>query len=100
MEDKETWDRLKKLAYEYLDTLDLKTIIKTYHNTELNALMDYIENIYGDAYLSKYNFNKTDECIFNRINESDFESYLYKRYKDNIYISWDERGYVHFRKEK
>lgn len=100
IDSKEEWERLEKIAYDFLDTLNMKDIIKECGSNELGNIMEYIEHSFGNKYLKENNFNPEDECIFNRINEDDFSSYLYKRFEDDIYISWEERGYVHFIKEK
>ena len=97
-ENQKEWQRLEKVAYDYLDSLDLKTIIVTCPDSEIYSLMCHIESLYDKNFCEKYNLDVKDECIFNRINCDDFEAYLYNRYKDEVKIDYIEKRYIYFKK--
>lgn len=63
--------------FDYLDSLDIGTILCANTEKTCEEIMEIIENKYEDDYLSKY---PNDEMLFNDINESDFIDYIHWRY--------------------
>ena len=86
--------QLDKKVIDFLDTLDLKTIIKTCPSTEIYEVMGYIEGEYQHIFVNMYKLNET-ECIFDNFSADDFEDYLEKRYED-CDVEYVERRYILF----
>lgn len=80
-EDYRNWlrehDWLGAQEYDYLDTLDLGTILCANSDKTCGEIMNIIEDKYEEDYLSKY---PNDEMLFNGISESDFIDYINYRY--------------------
>lgn len=91
------WEDYVQEEIKFLDLLDLKTIIKTCPSTEIQDVMDYIENNYNNKYLELYNLAK-DKSIFDDMDSYEFEAYLQNRYKDDFGVEYVEKRYLIFTK--
>lgn len=74
------FNKLQKQEYEFLDTLDLMSIIDK--DTDVYSNTKRIENLYGEKYQKylKENSLIPDEFIFNAITTGEFADYFCKRY--------------------
>lgn len=81
------FNKLQKQEYEFLDTLDLMSIIDK--DTDVYSNTKRIENLYGEKYQQyiKENSLIKDEFILNTITTEEFASYFCKRY--NCRLSTD-----------
>lgn len=80
-EDYRNWlrehDLITSQEFDYLDTLDLGTILCANSDKTCKEIMEIIADKYEEDYLSKY---PNDEELFNSIPESEFVDYIYWRY--------------------
>lgn len=80
-EDYRKWlrehDFLGAQEYDYLDTLDLGTILCANSDNTCGEIMNIIADKYENDYLSKH---PNDEELFNSIPESEFVDYIHWRY--------------------
>ena len=81
------FNKLHKQEYEFLDTLDLMSIIDK--DTDVYSNIKRIENLYREKYQKYIKENNLipDEFIFNAVTTEEFASYFCKRY--NCRISMD-----------
>lgn len=91
------WEDYVKEEIKFLDTLDLKTIIRTSMSSEIYDVMNYIESNYNNKYLELYNLEK-DKSIFDDMDSYEFEAYLQNRYKDDFEVEYVEKRYLIFTK--
>ena len=70
-------DILEAQEFNYLDSINIGTIICANVDKTCAEIMEIIEDRYEDDYLSKY---PNDEMLFNSISESDFVDYIKYRY--------------------
>lgn len=91
------WKYYIQNELKFLDTLNLKTIIKTCPSTEIYEVMDFIEGNYNDKYIEMFNLD-SNESIFNNMDSYEFEEYLGERYKDDFGLEYVERRYIIFMK--
>ena len=91
------WKYYVQNELKFLDTLDLKTIIKTCPSTEIYEIMGFIEDNYNDKYIEMFNLD-SNESIFNNMDSYEFETYLNERYKDEFKIDYIEKRYIYFKK--
>lgn len=69
-------DKLKKQEQEYLDTLDLYTIISLLSDHTVSQIMSRIQIVYEAAYLRR----NQDTGLFGHMTEDNFIDYINKRY--------------------
>lgn len=81
------FNKLQRQEYEFLNTLDLISIIDK--GTDVYSNIKRIENLYGENYQKyiKENNMIQDEFIFNAITTEEFANYFCKRY--NCRLSTD-----------
>lgn len=70
-------DTIGAQEFDYLDSLDIGTILCANSEKTCKEIMEIIENKYEGDYLSKH---PNDEMLFNYINESAFIDYIHWRY--------------------
>lgn len=70
-------DPLGSQEFDYLDSINIGTIICANVDKTCDEIMEIIEDRYEDDYLSKH---PNDEMLFNSINQSDFIDYVRWRY--------------------
>ncbi len=70
-------DPLGSQEFDYLDSINIGTIICANVDKTCAEIMEIIEDRYEEDYLSKY---PNDEMLFNSINQSDFIDYVRWRY--------------------
>lgn len=63
--------------FNYLDSINIGTIICANVDKTCAEIMEIIEDMYEDDYLSKY---PNDEMLFNSISQADFIDYIRWRY--------------------
>lgn len=80
-EDYRRWlnehDVLEAQEFNYLDSINIGTIICANVDKTCEEIMEIIEDRYEDDYLSKY---PNDEMLFNSISQDDFIDYIRWRY--------------------
>lgn len=80
-EDYRRWlnehDVLEAQEFNYLDSINIGTIICANVDKTCGEIMEIIEDMYEDDYLSKY---PNDEMLFNSISQDDFIDYIHWRY--------------------
>lgn len=80
-EDYRIWlnehDALEAQEFNYLDSINIGTIICANVDKTCVEIMEIIEDRYEDDYLSKY---PNDEMLFNSISQHDFIDYIHWRY--------------------
>ena len=81
------FNKLQKQEYDFLNTLDLMSIIDK--DTDVYSNTKRIENLYGEKYQKYINENNMipDEFILNCITSEEFADYFCKRY--NCRLSMD-----------
>ena len=70
-------DMIAYQEFDYLDTINLSTIICANSEKTCHEIMQIIEDEYEDDYLSNF---PNDEMLFNSISENDFVEYIHWRY--------------------
>lgn len=70
-------DILEAQEFNYLDSINIGTIICANVDKTCAEIMEIIEDMYEDDYLSKY---PNDEMLFNSISQDDFIDYIHWRY--------------------
>ena len=80
-EDYRRWlnehDVLEAQEFNYLDSINIGTIVCANVDKTCEEIMEIIEDRYEDDYLSKY---PNDELLFNSISQDDFIDYIHWRY--------------------
>lgn len=90
------WKDYIQNEIKFLDTLDLKTIIKTCSSTEIYDVMEFIEANYRDKYIKMFNLDD-DDFIFDNMDSYEFEEYLNNRYADSFKLEFVEKRYIIFK---
>lgn len=70
-------DVIEAQEFNYLDSINIGTIICANVDKTCAEIMEIIEDMYEDDYLSKY---PNDEMLFNSISQDDFIDYIHWRY--------------------
>lgn len=70
-------DTIETQGFNYLDSINIGTIICTNPDKTCDEIMEIIEDRYQNDYLSKY---PDDVRLFGNIGQSDFIDYIHWRY--------------------
>lgn len=74
----------------FLDTIDIKSLVRELDTDDIYEIMDIIEERYKDKY-------SEEEFVFNYMDASEFEEYLKTRYPEvNIYEHTETTYHVIF----
>lgn len=91
------WKDYIQNELKFLDTLDLKTIIKTCPSSEIEDVMNFLEINFNDKYVKMFNLDSNDS-LFDNMDSYEFEEYLGERYKGDFGLEYVERRYIIFMK--